>query len=61
MKKADGEILVLPSVFNPNRSLEKLAFTLLEICYNYGNNQVAYHNLDCNKKLLTYVLLVKNL
>ncbi len=34
---------------NPNRSLEKLAFTLLEIHYNYDNNQAVRYNSEHNK------------
>ena len=34
---ADGQEALM-SEFNPNRSLENLAFTLLEIRCNYGNN-----------------------
>ena len=37
------------SILNPNRSLEKLAFTLLEIHYNYDNNQAVCYNSEHNK------------
>lgn len=41
--------LKLKLSLNPNRSLEKLAFTLLEIHYNYDNNQAVCYNSEHNK------------
>ena len=45
----DLRLNILGMEFNPNRSLEKLAFTLLEIHYNYDNNQAVCYNSEHNK------------